>query len=130
MDNCIFCKIIAGEISCYKVYEDDNFLAFLDIKPFAKGHTMVIPKNHHRWVYDVPGFGEYWETTKKISQHILAKLNPMFITYLTMGNQVPHAHIHIIPRFENDHLMDEFDEEKRLSFSTEEFKEINAIVKL
>ncbi|MCX6705850.1 MAG: HIT domain-containing protein, partial [Candidatus Woesebacteria bacterium] len=67
MDNCIFCKIVKGEIPCYKVYEDNNFLAFLDIKPLTRGNSLLISKKHYRWVYDVPDFGSYWEAAKKVA---------------------------------------------------------------
>ncbi|KKT79078.1 MAG: Histidine triad (HIT) protein, partial [Parcubacteria group bacterium GW2011_GWF2_44_8b] len=58
---CIFCKIVKGEIASCKVYEDENFLAFLDINPQSPGHTQVITKIHYRWVWDVPNAGEYFE---------------------------------------------------------------------
>ena len=61
MTDCLFCKIVAGEIPCQKVYEDDKFLAFLDIKPQSPGHTLLIPKTHYRWVYDVENYSEFWE---------------------------------------------------------------------
>ena len=63
--NCIFCKIISGTIPSYKIYEDVNFLAFLDIHPQTPGHAQVIPKNHHRWVWDVPNIGEYFAHKKQ-----------------------------------------------------------------
>ena len=65
--NCIFCKIVAGAIPSHKVYEDDKFLAFLDIHPLAPGHVQIIPKNHYRFVWDVPNAGEYFEITKKLA---------------------------------------------------------------
>jgi histidine triad (HIT) family protein len=99
MDNCIFCKIGRGEIPAYKIYEDKDFLGFLDINPHTKGHTLVIPKQHYQWVYDVPDFGKYWETALTVTKTILDKLQPQFISYLTYGLDVPHAHIHIIPRY-------------------------------
>ncbi len=126
MDDCIFCKIVKGEIPCQKVAENKDFLAFLDISPFSEGHTMVIPKTHYRWTYDVPNFGEYWEFTREISNKINSKLNPFFISYLTMGNQVPHAHIHIIPRYFNDNLMNEFGQDLRLKLSTIQLEAIVA----
>ena len=61
MENCIFCKIVSGEIPSYKVYEDNEFMAFLDVRPLNLGHTLVIPKKHYRWVWDVPNIGEYYE---------------------------------------------------------------------
>lgn len=98
MENCIFCKIVKGEIPSYKIYEDDQFFAFLDINPRVLGHTLVIPKKHYRWVYDVENFGNYWEVALKITKAIQKSLKPKFITYVTYGQDVPHAHIHILPR--------------------------------
>ncbi|MFN4212958.1 MAG: HIT family protein, partial [Microgenomates group bacterium] len=102
MNNCIFCQIVAGKIPCYKVYEDENFLAFLDIYPRTKGHTLLIPKIHYQWVYDVPNFAEYWLIALKITKAMKKVFSPYFITYLTHGLQVPHAHIHIMPRTINE----------------------------
>ena len=75
MDNCIFCKIIRGEIPCQKIAENNDFLAFLTIYPFTEGHTLIIPKKHFRWVNDVPNFGEYWDFSRKVSQKIQNKLS-------------------------------------------------------
>lgn len=102
MDDCIFCQIVAGKSPCYKVYEDKNYLAFLDIFPRTKGHTILIPKKHYRWVYDVPNFSEFWQTVLKITEKMKAKLDPSFVTYVTHGLEVPHAHIHIMPRGNNE----------------------------
>ncbi|HLL60436.1 MAG TPA: HIT domain-containing protein [Candidatus Nitrosocosmicus sp.] len=99
MNDCLFCKMIEGKIPAFKVYEDGSYFAFLDIYPRTKGHTLVIPKAHHRWVYDVPEFGAYWETVLKITKGIQRALKPEWINYFTLG-EVPHAHIHILPRFE------------------------------
>lgn len=104
MDDCIFCKIAKGEIPCQRIAEDDNFLAFLDIHPFTPGHTLVIPKQHFRWTYDIPNFGEYWEFAKLVSQKLKEEFNPEFINFLTMGNDVFHAHIHVLPRYLNDNI--------------------------
>ena len=98
MENCIFCKIAQDEASSYKVYEDEKYLAFLDIFPRTKGHVMVIPKAHYRWVYDVPNFGEYWEVILKVTRAIQKTIKPNFISYVTYGMDVPHAHIHILPQ--------------------------------
>lgn len=98
MQNCVFCKIVKSEIPCYKVYEDDKFLAFLDINPRVEGHTLVIPKKHYRWIYDVPEFGEYWEVAKKVGLSAKEALNAEFVTFVTHGLEVPHAHIHVMPR--------------------------------
>jgi len=98
MTDCIFCKIVAGELPSYKIYEDKDFLAFLDITPRTKGHALVIPKNHYRWVYDVPNFKEYWEAALKVTRAMEKALNPKFVTYVTHGLEVHHAHIHVLPR--------------------------------
>lgn len=130
MDDCIFCKIVKGDIPCHKIAENNDFLAILDISPFSLGHTMVIPKVHYRWTYDVPNFGEYWEFVKTITQKINTNLKPYFITYLTMGMQVPHAHIHIIPRYQDDSLINEFGQNLRLKLSSEQLNDITNKIKL
>lgn len=130
MDNCIFCKIIKGEIPCHKVYEDEKYLAFLDINPVSIGHTLLIPKEHHRWVYDVPNFGEYWQTAQKIAVSIKdSSLNPEYISFITMGNEVPHAHIHIIPRNLNDTVGPALLSIPHLKLETEKFLKIKDIIK-
>jgi histidine triad (HIT) family protein len=97
--HCIFCKIVNGELPSYKVYEDDLFLGFLDIFPLSKGNVLLIPKSHYRWVNDVPEFGAYWEAAKKIALSIEKSLGATSISYFTFGEEVPHAHIRIIPRY-------------------------------
>lgn len=101
MQDCIFCKIIAGESPSYKVYEDDDFLGFLDIYPKTIGHTLVVPKKHYQWVYDLSKdeFETYWGITHKITKAIQKSFSPYFISYLTYGLDVPHAHIHIMPYY-------------------------------
>ena len=100
--DCVFCKIIKGEVPCYKIYEDKNFLAFLDINPLNAGHTVLIPKKHVQWVNDYEPFCKYWETARKISRVIQKSLNPLVVSYVVYGLGIPHAHIHLIPKFEND----------------------------
>lgn len=101
MDDCTFCKIIKGEIPCQKVYEDDHYLAFLDIKPLSPGHTLLIPKDHYRWVYDVPNFGQYWEVARDLALKLKDQHQAKFISFLTLGDEVPHAHIHLIPKYQS-----------------------------
>lgn len=100
MENCIFCQIIAGKIPANKVYEDGLFLGFLDIHPRVEGHTLLIPKKHFKWVYDVPEFDKYWLAALKITNVYKKIFNTEFVTYGTHGLEVPHAHIHILPRKE------------------------------
>jgi len=97
MENCIFCKIVKGEVPSYKVYEDDDFLAFLDINPQSPGHTLVIPKTHHRWVWDVPNAGAYFEVVKKIAKAQQEAFNTDWILSKIVGVDVYHAHIWIYP---------------------------------
>lgn len=98
MEDCIFCKIVRGEIPSHKVYEDETYLAFMDVFPRVKGHVLVIPKKHYRWVYDVPVFGEYFEKAKQIGLKIQQTVGADYISFITMGEAVPHAHIHILPQ--------------------------------
>ena len=131
MEDCIFCKIIEGKIPCYKIYEDDNFLAFLDINPVSVGHTLLIPKKHYRWVYDVPNFGEYWQIAQKIALNIKnSPLNPEYISFLTMGNEVEHAHIHIIPRSSADSVQPAIEKIPHLKLTPEKFLEIENQLKV
>lgn len=95
--NCIFCKIIKGKIPAYKVYEDDNFLAFLDINPQSPGHTQVIPKKHYRWVWDIPNVGEYFEIVRKIALAQQKVFGTDFILSKIIGDEVEHAHIWVFP---------------------------------
>lgn len=102
MSDCIFCKIVAGELPMYRVYEDADFLGFLDVRPLTLGNSLLIPKPHYRWVYDVPDFGHYFEVAKTIALASQDILDAESVSLLTLGYEVPHAHIRIIPRFPDD----------------------------
>ena len=95
--NCIFCKIVRGEIPAYKVYEDHEFLAFLDINPKSPGHTLVIPKKHYRWVWDVPNLPKYFEIVSKIALAQRKAFGHDMILSRIVGEEVPHAHIWLFP---------------------------------
>lgn len=109
MTDCLFCKIIAGEIPSTKIYEDDNVLAFLDIRPVNIGHTLVIPKVHHMNLYETPDedLSHMIAVVKKLSIAIKSALNADGIN-IEMNNDpvagqiIFHTHIHIIPRFQGD----------------------------
>ena len=109
--DCLFCKIIAGEIPCTKVYEDDKVLAFLDIHPVNIGHTLVIPKAHHVNLYDTEDatLAHMMTVTKKLSIAIKSALSADGIN-IEMNNEsgagqlIFHTHLHIIPRFSGDGL--------------------------
>jgi histidine triad (HIT) family protein len=108
MDSCIFCKIVAGTIPSYKVYEDDQVLAFLDITQVTKGHTLVIPKQHVEDVFALSA--ELASTIYRQIPRIANQLNDAFHPIgmnIINNNQSPlqsvfHYHIHLIPRYEHD----------------------------
>jgi histidine triad (HIT) family protein len=102
MDNCIFCKIAKKEIPAHIVYEDENFVAFLDINPRAPGHVQVIPKEHYRWVWDYPNIGEYFEVAKKIALAQRKAFGVELIRSQVYGNEVPHAHVWVWPDITGD----------------------------
>jgi histidine triad (HIT) family protein len=95
--NCVFCKIIKKEIPAHIIYEDEDFLGFLDIHPQAPGHVQVIPKNHYRWVWDVPNAGTYFEIVKKIALAQQKAFDTDWILSKIVGDEVPHAHIWVFP---------------------------------
>jgi len=95
----IFTKIIHGEIPCYKIAEDDNFLAFLDISPLAIGHTLVIPKKEIDYIFDIEDniLAAMLVFSKKIAKAIEKAIPCKRIGVAIIGLEVPHAHIHLIP---------------------------------
>lgn len=100
MNDCLFCKIVRDEIPSHKVHEDDEFLAFLDINPHSPGHVQVIPKEHHRWVWDVPNVGRYFEVARKIALAQRKAFDTESIWSRVQGDEVPHAHIWVFPNTE------------------------------
>ena len=111
-NDCVFCAIAAGEIPCFKVYEDESVLAYLDINPFAKGHTLVIPKAH---AADLQGIGdaalsELVVRVKRVAAHVKEALgcdgfNILQNNGAAAGQTVRHIHFHIVPRWEGDPLV-------------------------
>ena len=106
---CIFCKIIKGEIPSYKIYEDENTYAFLDIADDAIGHTLVIPKKHYENVLDIPAeeLQKVIASVQKISKHYTENcgytgVNIMNASGIDAQQSVFHLHFHIFPRKEND----------------------------
>jgi histidine triad (HIT) family protein len=104
--DCVFCKIAKGEIPSYKVYEDKDFVAFLDINPFAKGHTLLIPKKHAKWVWDLSqkDNSDLMNLTKRIATAMAKRFNTEWVVEGVAGIDIPHAHVHIIPRKIGDGL--------------------------
>jgi Diadenosine tetraphosphate (Ap4A) hydrolase and other HIT family hydrolases len=97
--NTIFSKIIAGEIPCNKIAENDEFFAFLDINPVSKGHTLVIPKKEIDYIFDIDDdeLGRMMIFAKKIAIAIKKAIPCVRVGVAVMGLEVPHAHIHLIP---------------------------------
>ena len=125
MKNCIFCQIVEGKIPCFKVYEDTNFLAFLDIAPLNPGHTLIIPKKHYRYVDDILEFGKYFEIAKRIGKAIKKVTGYEHIYYLSFGNMVEHAHIWVMPHFKGDKHGDSLNDKARGKLTDKEGKDLS-----
>ena len=109
--NCIFCKIVAGEIPCFKLYEDDLTLAFMDINPGNEGHALVIPKEHWEDIYAIPSAlaGATMQTVKKIAEAVNETLSPYGMNLVQANGKgaaqsVFHFHMHVLPRAKDDEL--------------------------
>jgi len=104
--DCIFCKIVAGEIPSYKIYEDDKTLAFLDINPVTDGHALLISKEHYPMMPDVPDelLSEMFLKVKELMPKIKSALQADYVSVSVVGLDVLHFHIHLIPRKFNDGL--------------------------
>lgn len=100
MDDCIFCKIANGEIPATKVYEDDTVVAFLDIHPKAPGHTLLIPREHHRWFIDMPDSlsDHVFRAAKRVATQLKDEYAADFVRLGIVGTDVPHVHVHLIPQ--------------------------------
>lgn len=119
----IFSKIVNGEIPSYKIAEDENFYAFLDISPLKKGHTLVIPKKEVDYIFDLEEnlLGGLHIFSQKIAKALKKTIPCKRIAVVVLGLEVPHAHIHLIPL---DKENDVYFSNPKLNFSQEEFKEI------
>jgi len=104
--NCIFCKIVSGEIPCAKVYEDEKILAFLDIKPVNLGHVLVIPKEHYANMLETPHdiIAGIFQKSKELMISIKTAMSADFVVLSVVGIDVPHFHIHLLPRYSSDGL--------------------------
>lgn len=102
MENCMFCEIALKKKNAHMVYEDNEFIAFLDRKPRTKGHSLVLPRKHYRWVDEVPNVGRYFEIARGVARSIRKALQPDWLQFFTIGEEVHHAHIHVLPRYVED----------------------------
>ena len=108
-DNCLFCRIVSGELPATIVYEDDNSVAFLDHRPLFPGHTLLVPREHVETLGELPAkiVGPYFEAAQVLSRAVEAALDAEG-TFVAMNNRVsqsvPHLHVHIVPRRKKDGL--------------------------
>ena len=126
--DCIFCQIVKGEKKAHRIYGDKKFLAFLDNRPLTRGNTLVIPKKHYVWVDDVPEFGQFFELAKKVGLAAKKALDAEWISYLTIGHEISHAHIRVLPRYLNDGHSALPDLNKIKTYSEEEMKAIASLL--
>jgi len=119
----IFTRIVQGEIQAYKVAEDENFLAFLDISPVAKGHTLVIPKKEVDYLFDLDDdlYSGLQLFAKKVAKGLKKAVPCLKVGVLVLGLEVPHAHIHLIP-MQNEGDVLNFS--KKVKMSKEEFESL------
>ena len=120
----LFTKIINGEIPCYKIAENDKFLAFLDVNPNAKGHTLCIPKQEINKIFDLDDtlYSELLLFSKKIALSLEKTISCKRIGMAVIGLEVPHAHVHLIPLNE----MDEMRFQNKITMTKDEFIELAA----
>lgn len=99
MENCIFCKIIKGDIPSVKIWEDRDYLAFLDMRPVAEGHTLLIPKKHDDYIFGIhtKEYTDLFLKAKEIAGLLKLKLQPKRVGIVVEGFGVPHVHVHLIP---------------------------------
>jgi len=124
----IFSRIIAGEIPCYRVAEDDRHLAFLDVKPIKKGHTLVIPKREVDYLFDLSDeeTAALHVFARKVALGLGKAVPCRRVGTAVVGLEVPHAHVHLIPL---DRISDLSFEKPRLEFSEAEYQEIAAAIR-
>ena len=122
----LFSKIISGEIPSYKVAENEDFIAFLDINPNAKGHTLCVPKKEVNKIFDLDDetYLKLMSFSKKVAKGIESVVNCKRIGMAVVGLEVPHVHVHLIPL----HTMDDMRFEKKVSLTEDEFRELAKLI--
>ena len=125
MDECIFCKIVSGEIPCYKVYEDDDVLAFLDISQTTPGHTLVVSKKHYKNLLYVPKdiLAKVMGAAQRVAQAQVASLGAKGVNIINNTNEIAgqtvmHFHVHVIPRYSNEDAL-------RIEFLSNKIEKLN-----
>ena len=100
MSQCIFCQIVKGKIPSYKIYENKEFLGFLDLAQIVDGHTLLIPKKHVRWIWQIDNPGGFFKAGQKIAKHFQQITGEEFVMSVSLGVMVEHAHWHLLPSTE------------------------------
>lgn len=113
-DDCVFCKIIDGEILSHKVYEDENVVAFLDANPVSKGHTLVVPKKHVENIHEAEGMDYMWDAIVNVSNAVKTSFDPSGVNInqnngAIAGQEVFHLHFHVTPRYDGSEIDIEYD---------------------
>lgn len=114
MEDCIFCKIIEGEIPSHKVYEEENVIAFLDANPTSKGHTLVVPKKHVENIHEASGMDYMWDAIVKVSNAVKEAFDAPGMNIdqnngEIAGQEVMHMHFHVTPRYTGDEIEIDYD---------------------
>ena len=124
----IFSKIVSKEIPSFRVCEDDNFLAFLDINPLKKGHTLVIPKKETDYIFDIKSqeYENLWSFAKLVAKGMRKVIDCERISIVVMGLEVPHAHIHLVPL---NNIQDIDFSQPKLKILDQEMQEIANLIK-
>jgi histidine triad (HIT) family protein len=118
----IFTKIVSGEIPCYKIAEDENFLAFLDVNPNSKGHTLCIPKQEINKIFDMEEelYIGLMQFSRKVAKALEKTIECKRVGVAVVGLEVPHVHVHLIPLQD----MDDMRFQRKVSFEPHEFEKI------
>ena len=122
----IFTKIVNGEIPCYKIAEDENYLAFLDVNPNSKGHTLCIPKQEINKIFDMEEdlYLGLMKFSRKVAKSVEKTVPCKRIGLAVVGLEVPHTHVHLIPL----HDMDDMRFQRKVSLTKEEFEELTRAI--
>jgi histidine triad (HIT) family protein len=121
-ENCIFCDIVEGKASAYKIYEDEFSMGILDINPFSRGHCLVISKRHLPWWHDLTEeeTESLFRVARIIANKIMKALGPDFVGMYARGRRIPHVHIFLVPTFSGDLIDRFFNSLERAQESSEE----------
>jgi histidine triad (HIT) family protein len=130
-DDCVFCKIVKGEIPSDILWEDEYHIAILDINPYAKGHVMIIPREHSRWVWDIDDekYSKYMLAVKRVAGILRKAFGTDSVQEVIAGFGVAHVHIHLLPRTIDDGLNEIPNKPLEPKLSKKEIREISDKIK-